>query len=76
LLNAWSTLGALAAALPALFSHYTDPHIMVAAAFRSGALALPLQSRLSSVTAKELAALNAKLAGLRLGAAPDAHHLL
>jgi hypothetical protein len=48
-LNAWSTLGALAAALPALFSPCTDPHIMVAAVFRSGVLALPLQSRLSSV---------------------------
>jgi hypothetical protein len=69
-------MGALAAALPALFSHCTDPHITVAAAFRSGVPALPLQSRLSSVAAEELAALNAKLAGLRLGAAPDARHLL
>jgi hypothetical protein len=75
-LDAWSATGALAAALPALFPHCTDPHITVAAAFRSDVLMLPLQSRLSSVATEELAALNAKLAGLRLGAAPVARHLL
>jgi hypothetical protein len=72
----WSTAGALASALPALFSHCTNPSITVAAAISSWALLLPLQDRLSAVAAGELATLGAKLAGLHLGAAPDARHLL
>jgi hypothetical protein len=47
----WSTTGVLAAALPALFSHYIDPTVTVARAFSLGALVLPLQDRLSSVAA-------------------------
>lgn len=60
---------------PTLFSHCVDPAVFVAAVLHTGELVLPLRGRLSSVAAADLAALRTKLAGLRLGHAPDTHQL-
>jgi hypothetical protein len=74
-LDSWNTVGPLVAVLPALFSHCVDPAIFVAAALRTGELVLPLRDRLNSVAAADLATLRTKLAGLRLGHAPDTRQL-
>jgi hypothetical protein len=73
--DSWSTVGPLAMAILTLFSHCVDPVVSVAGALCTGELVLPLRDRLSSATAADLAALSAKLAGLRLGHAPDTRGL-
>jgi hypothetical protein len=75
LFDSWSTVGPLAMALPTLFSHCVDPAVSVAAVLHTGDLVLPLWDRLNSVAAADLAALRTKLAGLRLGHAPDTRQL-
>ncbi|CAL5040144.1 unnamed protein product [Urochloa decumbens] len=72
----WTSVGALATALPALLSHCTNSDITVRAALQDGMLNLPLQARLSAVTGAELQGLSTKLTGLQLGEAPDGRHLL
>ncbi|CAO2152694.1 unnamed protein product [Urochloa humidicola] len=72
----WTSLGALATALPALFAHCTAPDVMVRDALQNGVLLLPMQPRLSAAAGCELQVLTTRLAELRLGEAPDARHLL
>lgn len=72
----WTPARPLTAAFPVLYSHCTAPAVLVAGAFSTGALMLPLQDRLSAAASAELHDLTSRFVDLCLGNALDSRHLL
>jgi hypothetical protein len=69
--DSWTTLGPLADALPAAFSHYLAPAATLSDAVGAGPLRVPSRHRITPHEEAELSYLRAQLGALRLSPAPD-----